>query len=82
MHFTLLQVIFGSLIIFFAFFTRALIRFRRRADFYSHAVFLCDLNFAVPLEAIFEVVLSGLLIKGELQKIDKKMLIPLKFLVQ
>ena len=77
MHFTLLQVIFGSLVIFFAFFTRALFGFGGGLISIPLLVFLFNLNFAVPLEAIFEVVLSGLLIKGELQKINKKVLIPL-----
>ena len=77
MHFTLLQLIFGSLVIFFAFFTRALFGFGGGLISIPLLVFLFDLHFAVPLEAVFEVVLSGLLIKGELQKIDKKVLIPL-----
>jgi len=77
MHFTLLQVIFGSLIIFFAFFTRALFGFGGGLISIPLLVFLFNLNFAVPLEAIFEVLLSGLLIKGELQKINKKVLMPL-----
>src|SRR5215207_4647505 len=77
MHFTLLQVIFGSLIIFFAFFTRALFGFGGGLISIKLLVFVFNLNFSVQLEDIFEVGLSGLLIKGEIQKINKKVLIPL-----
>jgi len=77
MHFTLYQIIFGSFIIFFAFFTRALFGFGGALISIPLLAFFFKLNFAVPLEAIFEVALSLMLIKGELHKINKKALIPL-----
>lgn len=77
MPISLPTILLGSLVIFFAFYTRALFGFGGALISIPLLVFFLPLKFAVPLEAIFEVVLSFLLIKGEVKNINFKILIPI-----
>jgi uncharacterized membrane protein YfcA len=69
-------ILLASLIIFFAFYTRSLLGFGGALISIPLLAFLFNLKIAVPMEAIFEVILSLLLIRSEYKKINWKMLIP------
>lgn len=77
MNYSFATILFSSLIIFFAFYTRALLGFGGALISIPLLAFLFPLKFSVPLEAIFEVILSLLLVKNELKHINYKVLIPL-----
>ena len=70
-------IILGSLIVFFAFYTRSLLGFGGALISIPLLVFFFDLKVAVPMEAVFEVILSLILIRTEYKKINWKILIPI-----
>lgn len=67
-------IILSNLIIFFSFYTRSLLGFGGALISIPLMAFLFPLRFAVPLEAIFEVLLSLMLIRGEWRRVDKKIM--------
>ena len=70
-------IVAGSFIIFAAFFIRALTGFGGALISIPLLVLFVDLKFAVPLESLFEVGLSALLLPKVYSKISKTTLIPL-----
>jgi hypothetical protein len=70
-------IILAALIIFFAFYIRALTGFGGALISIPLLALLFDLKFVVPLESLFEVGISALLIKKVYRKIDGKSLVPL-----
>ncbi|MBI2611417.1 sulfite exporter TauE/SafE family protein [Candidatus Gottesmanbacteria bacterium] len=74
MDFSFNTILFASLIIFFAFYTRSLFGFGGALISIPLLAFLFDLKIAVPLEAIFEVALSLLLIRGIWKDINWRIL--------
>ena len=67
----------GSLIIFVAFFIRSLTGFGSALVSIPLLALLFDLKFAVPLEALFEVGISILLMRKVYKAISKTTLVPL-----
>lgn len=77
MNLTFPIIVLSNLIIFFAFYTRSLLGFGGALISVPLLAFLFPLKFAVPLEAIFEVILSLMLVRGEWKKMNRQILIVL-----
>lgn len=75
-HFLLLAT-YGSLIVFLAFFVRALSGFGSALISIPLLSLVFDLKLIVPLEAILEVAISLLLLRAVYQHIDRRTLVPM-----
>jgi len=77
MEISFLSLVGGSLIIFFAFLTRALTGFGSALISVPLLALLFDLKFVVPLESVLEVGFTVLLISKVYPKIHKSTLLPM-----
>lgn len=77
MNVSLLLILLSNLIIFFSFYTRSLLGFGGALISVPLLAFLFPLKFAVPLEAVFEVILSFMLVRSEWKKMNRQILIVL-----
>ncbi|MCB0062425.1 MAG: sulfite exporter TauE/SafE family protein, partial [Caldilineaceae bacterium] len=73
----LLLLTYGSIIVFIAFFIRAMTGFGSALISIPLLALLFDLKTVVPLEAILEVAISLLLLRTVYRDIDRRTLIPM-----